>query len=112
MENPRKNRGFFVFSGEHGDIGDRRAMGLPCNASEGNAVTIATTTPADATAPALIDVGTVAALLTCSKRHVIRLADAGRMPLPLRLGALVRWRRQEILDWIGHGCPDKRQRAS
>jgi len=55
--------------------------------------------------PALLTVGGVAALLACSARHVRRLVDSGRMPQPLRLGAAVRWRRGELLDWIFRGCP-------
>lgn len=39
----------------------------------------------------LLDVGEVAELLGCSARHVYRLADAGRMPAPVRVGALIRW---------------------
>jgi excisionase family DNA binding protein len=54
--------------------------------------------------PALLDVRAVAALLHCSPRHVYRLADASRMPAPVKLGALVRWRRKEIDSWIGGGC--------
>jgi excisionase family DNA binding protein len=54
----------------------------------------------------LLDVRSVAALLGgCSTRHVYRLADAGRMPRPLKLGTLVRWRRAEVLEWISVGCP-------
>lgn len=53
---------------------------------------------------ALLDVTHVAALLGCSPRHVYRLSDAGRMPRPLKLGALVRWNRQSVLDWIASGC--------
>ena len=61
-------------------------------------------------APAeLLDVGTVAALLDCSARHVYRLADAGRLPRPLKLGQLVRWRRAEVLEWIDDGCKPVRQ---
>lgn len=53
----------------------------------------------------LLDVRAVSALLGgCSPRHVFRLSDAGRMPRPVRLGSLVRWRRREILDWIADGC--------
>ncbi len=56
-------------------------------------------------APAeLLDVGTVAGLLDCSARHVYRLADAGRLPRPIKLGQLVRWRRAEVLEWIADGC--------
>ena len=57
------------------------------------------------------DVEVVAGLLTCSTRHVYRLSDAGKMPRPVKLGALVRWRRSTgdpktgIEDWIAAGCP-------
>lgn len=53
----------------------------------------------------LLDVKMVAALLGgCSLRHVYRLSDAGRMPAPVRLGALVRWRRAELTAWLQGGC--------
>lgn len=56
----------------------------------------------------LLDVRAVAALLgACSTRHVFRLADAGRMPKPIKLGGLVRWRRAEVLEWIAAGCPNR-----
>jgi excisionase family DNA binding protein len=49
----------------------------------------------------------VARLLRCSKRHIYRLTDSNRMPSPVRLGNLVRWRRNEIDRWINDGCrPD------
>lgn len=53
----------------------------------------------------LIDVRAVARLLSCSTRHVYRLADSGAMPRPLKLGALIRWRRDEVTAWIARGCP-------
>ena len=55
--------------------------------------------------PLLIGVREVAAMLGCSERHVYRLADGGRMPLPMKLGALVRWNRLLIKAWIASGCP-------
>jgi excisionase family DNA binding protein len=53
----------------------------------------------------------VARLLDCSTRHVYRLADTGRMPPPVRLGALVRWRRQDLDAWLASGCKPCRQRV-
>lgn len=53
---------------------------------------------------ALLDVQAVAAILGCSCRHVYRLADGGKMPTPVHLGALVRWRRADIQAWIDGGC--------
>lgn len=55
--------------------------------------------------PPLLDVRAVAALLSCSTRHVYRLTDAGRMPQPVKLGTLVRWHRQSVEAWIAEGCP-------
>lgn len=53
----------------------------------------------------LINVAEVAEMLGgCSKRHVMRLANAGKMPAPVRLGGLVRWNRAEIETWIADGC--------
>ncbi len=62
-------------------------------------------------APAMLDVGAVAALLGCSKRHIYRMSDAGRMPRPLKVGALVRWRRADVLSWIDEGCRPVRRVA-
>jgi predicted DNA-binding transcriptional regulator AlpA len=53
----------------------------------------------------LLDVRAVASLCGCSTRTVIRLSDAGRMPRPRKLGALTRWSRSELLDWVAAGCP-------
>ena len=53
---------------------------------------------------ALLDVRAVAAMLGCSCRHVYRLADGGKMPAPVHLGASVRWRRADIQAWIDGGC--------
>jgi len=57
------------------------------------------------------DVRVVGEKLSCSTRHVYRLADAGRMPSPLRLGALVRWDLDEVDRWIAAGCPSYRKGA-
>ena len=65
---------------------------------------MSTTLPATA-APQLLDVQAVAELLGCSPRHVYRLSDAGRMPAPVKLGALVRWNSRSIQDWIDQKCP-------
>jgi excisionase family DNA binding protein len=65
--------------------------------------------PPGLAAAALLDVRAVAALLDCSTRHVYRLSDAGRMPAPVRVGALVRWRRADIDAWLAAGCPATRR---
>jgi len=53
----------------------------------------------------LLTVRDVARVCRCSPRQVYRMADAGRMPRPVRLGTLVRWPRAAILRWIADGCP-------
>ena len=58
----------------------------------------------------MLDVNEVGRLLGCSPRHVYRMADAGRMPRPVKLGRLVRWSRVVLEKWIEAGCPSCRQR--
>ncbi|MBN1341747.1 MAG: helix-turn-helix domain-containing protein [Phycisphaerae bacterium] len=53
----------------------------------------------------MLTVHDVAGMLNCSTRTVYRLIDSGRMPRPVRLGALVRWPRVAIESWIALGCP-------
>jgi excisionase family DNA binding protein len=52
----------------------------------------------------LLEAAFVAELCGCSARTVRRLADSGRMPRPVKLGSLIRWRRTEVMDWIESGC--------
>lgn len=53
----------------------------------------------------LLDVRAVAELCGCSPRHVYRLSDSGKMPRPIKLGALVRWQRSVLTAWLADGCP-------
>lgn len=62
----------------------------------------------DPTRAELLSVNDVASLLSCSPRHVYRLTDGGKLPRPLKLGALVRWPRRAIEAWIADGCPSVR----
>lgn len=64
-----------------------------------------------ATTPELLDVKAVAAMLGCSARHVSRMADLGRMPDRIKFGALTRWRRADVEQWIADGCPAARVRG-
>ncbi|MEX0717056.1 MAG: helix-turn-helix domain-containing protein [Planctomycetaceae bacterium] len=47
----------------------------------------------------------VARLLRLSDRTVRRLDSSGCLPRGLRIGGSKRWRRDELLAWIGAGCP-------
>lgn len=67
-----------------------------------------TQTPTKEPGTHLLDITSVAKMCGCSARTVRRLADAGKIPLPLRIGRLIRWRRRDVLNWISEGCPHVR----
>jgi excisionase family DNA binding protein len=83
------------------------SLWLPLLAHESQKETMASATTPEL--PVLLDVRQVGAMLGCSPRTVYRLADAGKMPRPRRLGSLVRWSRAEIQEWIADGCKPTRQ---
>ncbi len=54
----------------------------------------------------LLTVGDVAKLLNVSACTVMRMAKRNQTPQPIRLGYnLVRWRSDEVRQWIDAGCP-------
>lgn len=55
----------------------------------------------------LLRVKEVAALLAISARQVWKLNTTGRLPMPVRLGRSVRWRRVELQAWLAAGCPSR-----
>ena len=57
----------------------------------------------------LISIHDVAKMLNCSPRHVYRLVDTRRIPQPVKLGALLRWVRSDVDQWVTNGCPDCRK---
>lgn len=57
----------------------------------------------------LVTAGEAASSLGVSKAHFYRMHNAGRIPLPVRLGGAVRWRRAELLAWIDAGMPSRQQ---
>jgi predicted DNA-binding transcriptional regulator AlpA len=57
--------------------------------------------------PLLITAREVAGLTQKSVRSIWRDNAAKRLPRPLRLGGSVRWRRDEILEWVAGGCPGR-----
>lgn len=76
------------------DKRDRTEAGTESDGSDGQGIHVA-----------LLDVDSVARMLSCSPRHVYRLRDGGRMPASVKLGGLVRWNRAEIEQWVAAGCP-------
>lgn len=55
--------------------------------------------------PPLLTSQQVAALTNLGERTVWRHSRAGTMPSPVRIGGSIRFRRDEVLQWIGNGCP-------
>ncbi len=39
-----------------------------------------------------------------SKRHWLRLVDAGKAPQPTRFGRVVRWSLADLMQWESTGC--------
>ncbi len=54
----------------------------------------------------LLDVKQVADLLNVSTRHVYRLTDGGLMPKQLKPGAVNRWLRHKIDEWLFSEMPN------
>lgn len=54
-----------------------------------------------------LDAPQLAEVLGLSVRTVRRLDALGKLPRPVRIGGAVRWRREEIDQWLGAGCPDR-----
>ncbi len=49
-----------------------------------------------------------AALLGISRAQLWKLHSAGKLPLPVRLGAKApRWVADELRDWLAAGAPDR-----
>lgn len=68
--------------------------------------------PAEASEPLLITAAELARLLKISTRTLWRLQSAGRLPAPVRFGGTVRWRQDEVRNWIAEGCPSAQAREN
>ena len=62
-------------------------------------------TPQGREQTALLTIQQLAEMLNCSTRHLYRLVDRSAAPRPVRLGNLLRFRRDDIETWIRDGCP-------
>lgn len=64
--------------------------------------------PADPTTPVepiAFPAADAARFIGVSPSHFYALQKTGRLPLPVRLGRCVRWRRAELSAWMDAGCP-------
>ena len=59
----------------------------------------------------LLSARTLAKRLGVSVRTLWRLRSAGKLPTPVRLGGVVRWRVADIDAWVAAGCPDFQPQA-
>ena len=50
-----------------------------------------------------------AELVGISRAHWYALRSADRVPAPIHLGRCVRWLRDEVIEWLGMGCPNREQ---
>jgi predicted DNA-binding transcriptional regulator AlpA len=55
--------------------------------------------------PLMITAAELAQLLRISTRTLWRRRSAGELPQPVCFGGAVRWRLEEIKNWITRGCP-------
>ena len=67
--------------------------------------------------PLAVDAAGAGRLVGVSRATWWRWHSAGRVPMPVRIGAKTpRWRTAELREWLDAGCPDretwKRQRTA
>lgn len=55
----------------------------------------------------LISADELAGLLGCSLCHVWRMHSGGKVPKPVKIGRLTRWRNAEVRAWIEAGAPPR-----
>lgn len=55
--------------------------------------------------PRLIPAEQLAAMLNISTRTLWRKLSAKKIPEPVRIGGLPRWRLDQVRQWIAQGCP-------
>ena len=57
----------------------------------------------------LIGMEHLAELIGVSTQTLRRMTQSGKLPEPIRLGRLIRWKPQVIDDWIAAGCPPAKE---
>lgn len=54
-----------------------------------------------------VDAEAAAQMVGVSVRHWWALHSSGRCPLPIRMGRAVRWRVDELRQWVAAGAPER-----
>ncbi|MCD8139199.1 MAG: helix-turn-helix domain-containing protein [Planctomycetaceae bacterium] len=57
----------------------------------------------------LIDAKEAAALCGLSRSAWYKQVASGKIPRPLKIGNIARWRRDELEEWIASGCPPRQK---
>ena len=68
-----------------------------------------TVQPPTSPGPLLLDACAVAEMLGIGRTHLFELNKTGRLPIPIKLGRAVRWRVDELREWVAAGCPSRQQ---
>ena len=58
-------------------------------------------------APLLLTAEQARTLCSLSKSAWYKALANGKIPSAVRIGGALRWRRDELLDWIAAGCPPR-----
>ena len=56
---------------------------------------------------ALLNARQAATLLGVSMASLYRYQNEAKLPAPVRVGRSVRWREDELRQWIAAGCPER-----
>ena len=59
----------------------------------------------------LVTANEIAEMVGVSSRTIWRWDSSGKVPKPIRIGKAVRWRRQDIDEWVKDGCPPRQAKA-
>ena len=57
----------------------------------------------------MVDAKQFGRMIGVSERTIRRYDSEGIVPRPVKLGAAIRWRLEEVQDWISVGCPRRTQ---
>lgn len=55
--------------------------------------------------PLMLRAKQAAGFIGVSQRTLANLRASGRLPLPIRLGGCIAWRKADLEFWVAAGCP-------
>lgn len=67
---------------------------------------------AEVVEPVVVTAAQLAIMLQVSKRTLWRMRSSGKLPSPMRVGGIVRWRLNDVTSWINAGCPQWQSRET